>query len=42
MTSRSGVRVSFVNYGGIIKDVSTPDWQGRVAPIVLGLPTLRD
>lgn len=42
MTSRSGVRVSFINYGGIITDVSTPDRQGRVAPIVLGFPTLRE
>lgn len=42
MTSRSGVRVSFISYGGIITEVGTPDQQGRVAPIVLGFLTLRE
>lgn len=42
MTSRTGVRLSFINYGGIITDVSTPDRQGRVAPITLGFVSLRD
>ena len=42
MTSRSGVRVSFINYGGIITDVSTPDRQGHLAPVTLGFATLRE
>lgn len=42
MTSRSGVQVSFISYGGIITDVRTPDRQGRVTPIVLGFSTLRE
>lgn len=30
MTTNGGVSVSFMNYGGIITDVVTPDRQGRV------------
>lgn len=42
MTSRSGVRVAFINYGGIITDVTAPDRQGRLAPLTLGFATLRE
>ena len=42
MTSRSGVRVSFINYGGIVTDVSAPDRRGRLAPVTLGFATLRE
>ena len=42
MSTAGGVRVSFMNYGGVITDVSTPDRQGRLAPVVLGFPTFRD
>lgn len=42
MTSGSGVRVSFINFGGIITDVSTPDRKSRLAPVTLGFTTLRD
>ena len=40
MTAMSGVSVSFLDYGGIVTDVTTPDRDGRRAPIVLGFPTL--
>ena len=40
MTATSGVSVSFLDYGGIVTDVTTPDRDGRRAPIVLGFPTL--
>ena len=42
MTAMGGVIVSFLDYGGIVTDVTTPDRNGRRAPIVLGFPTLRD
>ena len=42
MSARSGVRVTFMSYGGTITDVAAPDRQGRLAPVVLGFPTLRD
>jgi len=42
MTAESGVSVSFMNYGGSITDITTPDRNGRRVPIVLGFPTLRD
>ncbi len=42
MTSGAGVRVSFMNYGGVILDVTTPDKNGHPGPIVLGFPTLHD
>ncbi|WP_428484395.1 aldose epimerase family protein [Rhodopila sp.] len=42
MATRGGVSVSFMNYGGAITDLTTPDRQGHRAPIVLGFPTLRD
>ncbi len=42
MTTRGGVSVTFMSYGGAVTDVTTPDRQGRPAPIVLGFPTLRD
>ena len=42
MTTSAGVSVSFMSYGGVVTDVTTPDRQGRHAPIVLGFPTLRD
>lgn len=37
-----GVSVSFVNYGGTVTDVTTPDRNGDRDHIVLGFPTLRD
>ena len=42
MRADSGVRVSFLSYGGIVTDVLAPDRQGRPAHIVLGFPTLRE
>jgi len=42
MATSGGVNVAFINYGGAITDVMTPDRQGRPAHIVLGFPTLRD
>ena len=42
MTATSGVSVSLLDYGGTITDVTTPDRDGRRAPIVLGFPTLRE
>ena len=42
MTASSGVSVSFIDHGGIITAVTTPDRAGRRAPIVLGFPTLRE
>ena len=42
MTATSGVSVSFLDYGGIVTDVTTPDRGGRRAPIVLGFPTLNE
>ena len=42
MTARSGVSVSFISYGGIVTDITTPDRQGRTGHLVLGFPTLRD
>ena len=41
MAAASGVSVSFIDYGGIITDVTTPDRNGRRASIVLGFSTLR-
>lgn len=41
MKTRGGVAVSFINYGGAITDVVTPDRRGRPGHIVLGFPTLR-
>ena len=40
MTAMGGVSVSFLDYGGIVTDVTTPDRYGRRASIVLGFPTL--
>jgi len=42
MTAASGVSVTFMNYGGIVTDVTAPDRRGRRAPIVLGFSTLRE
>ena len=42
MKTDGGVSVSFINYGGAVTDVVTPDRQGRPGHIVLGFPTLRD
>lgn len=42
MTGRTGVSVSFINYGGIITDVVAPDRRGEPEHIVLGFPTLRE
>jgi aldose 1-epimerase len=42
MTSRKGVSVIFINYGGIITDVVAPDRRGAPGHIVLGFPTLRE
>lgn len=40
MTSKTGVSVSFINYGGIITDVVAPDRRGEPGHVVLGFPTL--
>ena len=42
MRTDHGVSVSFINYGGAVTDVVTPDRHGRPGHIVLGFPTLRD
>lgn len=42
MRTDGGVSVSFINYGGAVTDVVTPDRQGRPGHIVLGFPTLRE
>lgn len=42
MTARSGVRVTFMSYGGTVTDVTAPNRWGRLAPIALSFPTLRD
>lgn len=36
------VSVSFLNYGGIVTDITMPDRNGNPAHVVLGFPTLRD
>lgn len=42
MTTSGGVSVTFMNYGGTVTDIITPDRQGHRAHIVLGFPTLRE
>ncbi len=42
MASASGVNITFMNYGGTILAITTPDRTGHGAPIVLGFPTVRD
>jgi len=42
LTARSGVRVSFISYGGTITAIVAPDRLGRPASIVLGFATLRE
>ena len=42
MISRSGVEVSFINYGASITKLITPDRHGRRASIILGFSNLRD
>jgi aldose 1-epimerase len=42
MTTSRGVTVRFIDYGGIVTDIATPDRGGRSGHVVLGLPTLRD
>ena len=42
MATSAGVSVSFMNYGGAITNLLTPDRHGHRAPIVLGFATLRD
>jgi len=42
MTAGSGVRVSFLSYGGSVTDVTAPDRTGRPAHVVLGFATLRE
>jgi aldose 1-epimerase len=37
-----GIRVRFLDYGGIITDIEVPDRNGRTANVVLGLPNLAD
>jgi len=42
MSAANGVTVTFMNYGGTVMDVTTPDRQGRPGHVVLGYATLRD
>ncbi len=42
MTSRNGVKVTFISYGGTITDVTTPDRLGHPGHIVLGFAKLGD
>jgi aldose 1-epimerase len=42
MTNNHGVRVRFLNYGGVITEIAVPDRKGRLDDIVLGLGNLHD
>ncbi|WP_404341773.1 aldose epimerase family protein [Pseudoalteromonas mariniglutinosa] len=42
LTNSNGVRVDVINYGGIITRIETPDSQGNMANIVLGMDNLQD
>ena len=42
MTAGSGVRISFLSYGGTVTDVVAPDRRGRPAHVVLGFRSLRE
>ena len=42
MTNEHGLRVRFLNYGGVITEINAPDRAGRFDNIVLGLGTLRE
>src|SRR4029077_15347147 len=41
MTNDHGLRVRFLNFGGVITEIDVPDRTGRPDDIVLGLKTLR-
>lgn len=41
MTNKNGVSVSFINYGGIITNITTPDQQGNKTNIVLGFDNIK-
>jgi aldose 1-epimerase len=42
LANTQGMRVEFLNYGGIVTAIHCPDRSGRMENIVLGFPTLRD
>jgi len=42
MTNEHGVRVRFLDYGGVITEIAVPDRMGRLDDIVLGLRNLHD
>jgi aldose 1-epimerase len=35
------MRVEIINYGGIIVSIETPDKEGRIADVTLGMTALR-
>ena len=42
LTNGRGIRVSLLNYGGIVQSIESPDRNGDVANVVLGFRTLDD
>jgi aldose 1-epimerase len=42
LRNRAGITVKFIDYGGIITEVNTPDRNGSLASIVLGMSTIED
>ncbi len=41
LENERGMRLSYIDYGATIAEVAVPDRRGRIANIMLGLPTLR-
>ncbi len=41
LENERGMRLSYIDYGATITEVAVPDRRGRIANIMLGLPTLR-
>ncbi|WP_414695068.1 aldose epimerase family protein [Paraburkholderia sp.] len=42
LTNKKGITVKFISFGGVITEVDTPDRDGKMADIVLGLPSMAD
>ena len=42
MINDHGLRVRFLNYGGVITEIDVPDRTGRLDNIVLGLSSIRE
>jgi aldose 1-epimerase len=41
MTNDNGIQIRFLSYGGVVKEIQTPDRRGKLDNIVLGLDTLQ-